>query len=372
MYPAAPGLHTHVSRLLADWQHARTPSSLQEVDKFSKAFKDPEFLKLFEEYAKEVSDPKVRAHSRCPGRKETLADAHNSRGVRSYVLARMRKVASPHSRRRAHSTAADVTTGFKPVHIPYPARSTSARNMTGRAVFNQPERALGPQRSCATLSREPSQVKAETDLYLRQLEAEGRGSEVYGKDVTLIIPTEQYVIKTKDKNSGTKVFINMCSSDKLEKLSMESTKGPDGKAGKSVQIPLSLSQKKTGQDKSGKAAWVWDFVVHPHTLDMAQRNPAIKKLVVDTVRHDTHTHTHSHTHILALKACYGKQFLTWLLPRLRYAHVYVCVCVCVCVCACTHCPVQAMEHIDVNNQVSLSRDYKVMSMKYKGTPEAPK
>ena len=33
---------------------------VQEVDKFSKAFKDPEFIKLFEEYAKEVSDPKVR------------------------------------------------------------------------------------------------------------------------------------------------------------------------------------------------------------------------------------------------------------------------------------------------------------------------
>ena len=31
----------------------------QEADKFSKAFKDPEFVKLFEEYAKEVSDPKV-------------------------------------------------------------------------------------------------------------------------------------------------------------------------------------------------------------------------------------------------------------------------------------------------------------------------
>ena len=31
----------------------------QEADKFAKAFKDPEFVKLFEEYAKEVSDPKV-------------------------------------------------------------------------------------------------------------------------------------------------------------------------------------------------------------------------------------------------------------------------------------------------------------------------
>lgn len=31
-----------------------------ECDKFAKCFKDPEFIKLFEEYAKEVSDPKVR------------------------------------------------------------------------------------------------------------------------------------------------------------------------------------------------------------------------------------------------------------------------------------------------------------------------
>jgi hypothetical protein len=32
---------------------------LQEVGKFEKAFKDPEFVKLFADYAKEVSDPKV-------------------------------------------------------------------------------------------------------------------------------------------------------------------------------------------------------------------------------------------------------------------------------------------------------------------------
>jgi hypothetical protein len=40
-------------------QHLDTKLASQEIDKFSKAFKDPEFLKLFEEYAKEVSDPKV-------------------------------------------------------------------------------------------------------------------------------------------------------------------------------------------------------------------------------------------------------------------------------------------------------------------------
>ena len=37
------------------------PSTMiqQEVDKFEKAFKDPEFMKMFADYAKEISDPKV-------------------------------------------------------------------------------------------------------------------------------------------------------------------------------------------------------------------------------------------------------------------------------------------------------------------------
>lgn len=40
----------------------RSPCT-QEADKFAKAFKDPEFIKLFEEYAKEVSDPKASCRS---------------------------------------------------------------------------------------------------------------------------------------------------------------------------------------------------------------------------------------------------------------------------------------------------------------------
>ena len=29
------------------------------MDKFEKAFKDPEFIKMFSEYAQEISDPKA-------------------------------------------------------------------------------------------------------------------------------------------------------------------------------------------------------------------------------------------------------------------------------------------------------------------------
>lgn len=86
-----------------------------------------------------------------------------------------------------------------------------------------------------------AQNKEETEAYLRQLEAEGRGEDVYGKvsamskivvscntcaarlicytmpsqGVQLIVPTEAFVLKTKDTKKGTKVFINVCTSEKV-------------------------------------------------------------------------------------------------------------------------------------------------------------
>jgi dynein assembly factor 2 len=37
--------------------------SPDEVGKFQKAFKDPEFMKLFADYAKEISDPAAKAET---------------------------------------------------------------------------------------------------------------------------------------------------------------------------------------------------------------------------------------------------------------------------------------------------------------------
>lgn len=86
------------------------------------------------------------------------------------------------------------------------------------------------------------QVKAETDMYLRQLEMEGRveevseelsswlnlwiidwsehpdcdhASQVYGKGAQLILPTPLFVVKSKNSIDGTKAFINVCTSDKV-------------------------------------------------------------------------------------------------------------------------------------------------------------
>lgn len=38
---------------------------------------------------------------------------------------------------------------------------------------------------------------------------------MYGKGVQLVVPTASFVLKTRDKKSGEKVFINVCTSDKV-------------------------------------------------------------------------------------------------------------------------------------------------------------
>ena len=81
----------------------------------------------------------------------------------------------------------------------------------------------------------PLKVKAETDQYLRELEFQGRAEDVYGKGVQLLSPTPALVLKSKvlpQKGAtasgdvandaclpvGQKVFINVCTSDKVRRL----------------------------------------------------------------------------------------------------------------------------------------------------------
>ena len=61
----------------------------------------------------------------------------------------------------------------------------------------------------------PAQNKAETDLYLRQIEAGQKAEEVYGKGVELVVPEQVFVIKSKVVSSGEKVYINVCKSTKV-------------------------------------------------------------------------------------------------------------------------------------------------------------
>ena len=169
----------------------------EEVNRFEKAFKDPKFMDMFSEYAREISDPKARA---------------------------------------------------------------------------------------------------ESEAYLRQIEAENQVESVYGEGVKLIVPEPAFLVKTKTKQaeegdadadvdaaapaSGTKVFLNVCTSDKVGKPESErSTK--EGQSGSAWQIPFSLGKQRETKDKGGRDAIVFDFVVHPETESRCAF-PPFRDMVVTT------------------------------------------------------------------------------------------
>ncbi len=211
---------------------------MQEMNRFEKAFKDPEFLKLFSNYVEEMSDPVV----------SSWADA-----------ARLLPAAGP-------PTTAKTLCRLWPV----------------------------------------PQAKAEADAYLRQLEEQGRGEEVYGKGVQLIAPEPAAVLKSKvlagspaaqpgvprpppadgqpaSLPVGQKVFINVCTCDKVADYSLTEEKDEAGRPRKKLSIPLTLGPMRTGTDKQGQPAAVYDFVVAPASWAFAVSNPPAMASLADTV-----------------------------------------------------------------------------------------
>ena len=115
----------------------------QGISKFEKSFKDPKFVELFAEYAKEIASPEV-----------------------NIALVKLFHKASV----------------LEASHL---------------------------------LSDFCTQARAEQEQYLKQLEDEGRAQEVYGKGMQLVLPSPSFVAKTANSQSGQKVFINVCTSDKV-------------------------------------------------------------------------------------------------------------------------------------------------------------
>ena len=70
----------------------------------------------------------------------------------------------------------------------------------------------------------------------------------------------------------------------MEAARSHSGVGADGKRGTHFELPLTLGPKKGGRDRHGAAHAVWDFVVHPDTIAMANGSKAVRDMMADTVR----------------------------------------------------------------------------------------
>lgn len=102
-----------------------------------------------------------------------------------------------------------------------------------------------------------------------------------GVDVTFINPEPGYVIKTSSDGT-TKTFINVATSNKIEKPSSVSSTNADGQRGLNWSLPYTLAPPRRDMDKKNQLCHVYDVVFHPDALHLASRIASFRKLVNDT------------------------------------------------------------------------------------------
>lgn len=102
-----------------------------------------------------------------------------------------------------------------------------------------------------------------------------------GVQVTFINPEPGYVIKTSSDGT-TKTFLNIATSDKIEKPSSAAATNGDGQRGLTWSLPYTLAPPRRDMDKKNQVCHVYDVVFHPDALHLASRNAPFRKLVNDT------------------------------------------------------------------------------------------
>lgn len=126
--------------------------------------------------------------------------------------------------------------------------------------------------------------RAETEQYLSQLENEQRVPE----DKKLIKPVPGFVVKTKWSEGGSsskdsKVFVNVCSSGKLQPPSstkVAPSRVNDNKGGTSWHLPYSVGPERMESDKGGAPVVTYDVCFHTRTLELAKVQRQFHEMVV--------------------------------------------------------------------------------------------
>ena len=105
--------------------------------------------------------------------------------------------------------------------------------------------------------------------------------EERGNNVVFINPKPGYVLKTKNLESGNKVFINICSDDNIAKPTSRAGR-VSGSQGLQWSIPYSQSQPRDDIDKGGEKCAVYDVIFHHDTLYLAGKDLRLRNIVHTT------------------------------------------------------------------------------------------
>lgn len=86
-----------------------------------------------------------------------------------------------------------------------------------------------------------------------------------------VFPTPGFVLKTRT-DKGDKIFINICQSPMIQKMSTKKKLADDGSEQEGLNIPLSLGPPRSDKDKAGEACIVYDIIVNPEVLENANND----------------------------------------------------------------------------------------------------
>jgi len=95
-----------------------------------------------------------------------------------------------------------------------------------------------------------------------------------------IVPDPYCCVKVQDE-TGQKVFLNLCSSDKVDPPKEQHILEMNNQEG--IRIPLSLSERYEDFDVHGTACEVYDIIMNPNTLQKTENQPMIMSFILSLI-----------------------------------------------------------------------------------------
>eukprot|EP00210_Caulerpa_lentillifera_P004786 g4569.t1 len=100
-------------------------------------------------------------------------------------------------------------------------------------------------------------------------------------DLQLVVPKEAFVFKIRTRD-GKKLFVNVCTSDKLQPAAVSKTQKPSNGRGAFWDIPYAMGQLYDTKDKQSVVCKGVDFVVHSETSKLCSDNLAFYGVLTET------------------------------------------------------------------------------------------
>ena len=95
-----------------------------------------------------------------------------------------------------------------------------------------------------------------------------------------ITPEPYCCVKVQDE-TGQKIFLNLCGSDKIDPPKEQHILEMNNQEG--IRIPLSLSEKYEDFDVHGTACEVYDIIMNPSTLQKTENQPLVMGFILNLI-----------------------------------------------------------------------------------------